>query len=151
MTNIIPYESIHAAAFRQLNMEWLNKYQLMETHDMMVLDDPNGTILDRGGCIFLAMDGEEVIGSAALMKGHNGIFELAKMAVLPAYQGRGISKLLINKCLETAEEMGLHKLILYSNSQLTTALKLYMSYGFYHVPVTDAPFLTADVKMELVF
>ena len=41
------------------------------------------------------------------------------------------------------------KIFLYSNSQLQTAISLYKKYGFEHVPVTGAPFLTADVKMEL--
>jgi hypothetical protein len=27
---------------------------------------------------------------------------------------------------------------------------LYEKYGFQHVPVVDSPFLTADVRMELV-
>ena len=41
------------------------------------------------------------------------------------------------------------KLILFSNSQLTTAISLYEKYGFKHIAATDSPFLTADIKMEL--
>ena len=71
------------------------------------------------------------------------------MAVEPSYRGKGISKLLLDKCLDEAGKRKAEKIFLYSNSQLTTALKLYEKYGFRHVDVTDAPFLTADVKMEL--
>jgi putative acetyltransferase len=149
MIEIIPYEDRFHEDFRLLNLEWLNKYHLTESHDLMVLDNPRGTIIDRGGCIFLAKSDKEIVGSSALMKEHDGVYELAKMAVKPDYRGQGISKLLIKKCLDMAKELNASKLILFSNSQLKTALSLYQKYGFRHVPVEDAPFLTADVKMEL--
>jgi len=74
---------------------------------------------------------------------------LAKMSVTTAFQGKGISKMLIEKCLNTAKELKATKLILFSNSQLTTAISLYEKYGFKHIAATDSPFLTADIKMEL--
>jgi GNAT superfamily N-acetyltransferase len=115
----------------------------------MVLDDPRGTIIDRGGYIYLAKSGDEIIGTAGLAKEHDGEYELIKMFVAPAFRGTGISRLLIEKCLEKAKKIGAKKLLLYSNSQLQTAISLYHKYGFHHVPVVDAPFVTADVKMEL--
>jgi GNAT superfamily N-acetyltransferase len=149
MAEIIEYENKYEEDFRRLNLEWLNKYNLLESHDQMVLDDPRGTILDRGGFIFLAKSGEEIIGTAGLAKEHGDEYELIKMFVAPAFRGKGISKLLIEKCLDKAKEIGVKKLMLYSNSQLQTAISLYGKYGFHHVPVVDAPFVTADVKMEL--
>jgi len=53
--------------------------------------------------------------------------------------------------LQKVKELGGKKLILFSNHQLQTALKLYEKYGFKNVEVTDSPFETADVKMELEF
>ncbi len=149
MAEIIEYENKYEEDFRRLNLEWLNKYNLLESHDQMVLDDPRGTILDRGGFIFLAKSGEEIIGTAGLAKEHGDEYELIKMFVAPAFRGKGISKLLIEKCLDKAKEIGVKKLMLYSNSQLQTAISLYGKYGFHHVPVVNAPFVTADVKMEL--
>jgi len=148
--NIIEYSSQHQPDFRSLNLEWLDKYNLTESHDLMVLDDPQATILDRGGFIWLAISDNKVVGSAALMKEHEGEYELAKMAVTAAYRGKGISKLLIETCLAKAKEIGAKKLSLFSNHQLQTALKLYEKYGFYYVEVENSPFETADVKMELV-
>ena len=134
-----------------MNLEWLDKYHLTESHDLMVLNDPKGTIIDRGGFIWLAKEGDQVIGSAALMnEGHDGIFELAKFAVFKEWQGRGISKLLLETCLAKAREIGATKVLLFSNHQLTTALRLYEKYGFKNVVVEDSPFETADVKMELI-
>ena len=116
----------------------------------MVLDDPRTTILDRGGFIWLAKVDNKIVGSSALMKEHEGVYELAKMAVTAEYRGMGISKLLIETCLDKAKDIGAKKLSLFSNHQLLTALKLYEKYGFRHVEVKDSPFETADVKMELV-
>jgi GNAT superfamily N-acetyltransferase len=149
MIEIILYDEKYQPDFKKLNLGWLDKYNLTESHDLMVLNDPKGTILDRGGFIWLAKAGDEIVGTAALMKEADGIYELAKMSVAEAWQGRGISKLLIETCINKAKQEAAKKLSLFSNHQLQTALKLYEKYGFRHVEVKDAPFETADVKMEL--
>jgi putative acetyltransferase len=149
MIKIIPYKPEHAGIFKKLNLEWLDKYNLTESHDLMVLDDPEGTICNRGGVIMLAEADGEIVGSAALMYEHDGVYELAKMAVTAHMQGKGISKLLIQAMLDAAKEKKAKKITLFSNQQLTTALSLYEKFGFKHVAVTDSPFATADVKMEL--
>lgn len=148
--NIISYTVEHQPVFKQMNLEWLDQYHLTESHDLQVLDDPSGTIIDRGGFIWMAAAGCELVGSAALMKEQEGVYELAKMAVIPRWRGKGISKLLMETCLARAREIGAARLILYSNHQLQTAIHLYRQYGFEHIPVTDSPFETADVKMEMV-
>lgn len=150
MVKIIEYKPKHHKDFSRLNLEWLEKYNLAESHDLQILDDPQGTILDRGGVIYMAEAGKELVGSAALMKEAEGVYELAKMAVTKSWQGKGISKLLLEKCLDTARSWNAKKVTLYSNSQLQTALTLYKKYGFYHVSAENSPFVTADVRMELV-
>ena len=150
MVKIIEYDDNYEAEFRKLNLEWLDHYQLTESHDLMILDNPRGTILDRGGYIFLVIFDDLVVGSAALMNEGEGKFELAKMAVTSIHRGKGIGKLLIKTCLEKAKQVGAKKLSLFSNHQLRTAIHLYESFGFRHVEVKDAPFTTADIKMELI-
>ena len=150
LIRIIPYEEKYAAEFKRLNWEWLEKYGLLEQHDIDVLEDPKGMILDHEGSIFLAMNEEEIVGTAGLMKEEEGVFELVKMVVLPVWRGKGISKLLMEKCLDTARQQKIKKITLFSNSQLKTALLLYEKYGFQHVEVEKSPYETADVRMELV-
>jgi ribosomal protein S18 acetylase RimI-like enzyme len=147
---IINYSEQYATDFKELNLEWLNKYDLAESHDLEMINDPEKTILDRGGVIYLAKSGARVIGTAGLAKAEDGIFELVKMAVSPAFQGRGIAKMLLEKCLDTAREFKARKIFLYSNSQLIPAITLYKKYGFTHVDASNSPYATADVKMELV-
>lgn len=149
MIDIIQYEDSLHEDFRRLNLEWLDHYQLREDADMLVLNNPRGMILDKGGFIYLAKAGDEIVGTAALIpEGHN-VYELAKMSVTEKWRGKGISKLLLESCLQKAAEVGAAKLELFSNHQLTHALKLYEQYGFVYVDVKDSPFETADIKMEL--
>ena len=149
MVEIINYSDEYANDFKQLNLEWLNKYNLAESHDLKIINDPKKTILDGGGYIYLAKEDDKIIGTAGLANEGNSVFELVKMAVAPAFQGRGISKMLLEKCLNKARELKAEKVFLYSNSQLTTAIALYKKYGFVNVDASNSPLLTADIKMEL--
>ena len=150
MIEIIPFEEKYEAAFKALNLVWLDEYQLTESHDLMVLNDPRATIIDNGGTIFLARIENEIVGTAALMKEKEGEFELAKMTVAEKHRGKGISKLLMMRCLEAARSIKATKISLFSNHQLQTAIALYKQFGFEHVPVVHSPFETADIKMELM-
>lgn len=150
MVELIEYTDQYAPDFKRINLEWLSQYNLMEDRDLDMLNDPRQMILNKGGAIYLAKTNDTIIGSAALIDEHDGVYELAKMTVVPVWQGRGISKLLLEKCLSRAKELKAKKIILFSNHQLRTALELYLKYGFEHVEVTDSPFVTADVKMEML-
>ena len=149
MIQIIDYSDEYAKDFKELNEEWLYKYGLAEPYDIEVITHPKKKIIDEGGFIYLAKAGDKIIGTAGLANEGGGVFELIKMTVAPEFRGQGISKLLIEKCLDKAKELKAEKIFLYSNSQLTTAIALYKKYGFVHVDASNAPLLTADVKMEL--
>ena len=149
MIEIIDYCDDYAEDFKQLNLEWLEKYNLTESHDLEIINHPKETILDGGGCIYLAKAGDKIVGTAGLANEGNGVYELVKMSVMPAFQGQGISRMLLDKCLSKARELNAKKVFLYSNSQLTTAINLYKKYGFVHVDPRNSPLVTADVKMEL--
>ena len=148
---IIEYNEKYQADFKRMNLDYLDKYNLTESHDMIILDNPEKIVIERGGFIWLARAGEEIVGTVGILNEGHGIFELIKMCVAESWRGKGISKLLMETCLQKVKELGGKKLFLFSNHQLQTALKLYEKYGFKNVEVTDSPFETADVKMELEF
>lgn len=150
MLEIIDYSDEYAGDFKQLNLEWLDKYHLTEYHDLEIINNPRERILDNGGYIYLAKAGNGIIGTAGLANEGDSVFELVKMAVAPAFRGKGVSKLLIEKCLNKARELKARKIFLYSNSQLIPAITLYEKYGFVHVDASNSPLLTADIKMELI-
>jgi GNAT superfamily N-acetyltransferase len=146
---IIPYADQHQPAFAALNLEWLDRHGLTEQRDLDVLNDPQKEIIDKGGFIFLAQDGDTIVGSSALIKEHDGVYELAKMSVAIPYRGQGLSKILIERCIEQARAENAVRIELFSSSKLQPALRLYEQYGFQHIPLEDSPFETADVKMML--
>ncbi len=149
MISIIPYSPQFHSSYKSLNLQWLMSYNLLEPFDEMQLDDPEKNILDPGGFIFLAQADDLIVGTSALVKMENDTYELAKMTVSPAYRGRGISKLLIEKCIQQARELNAKTILLYSNSALKSALSLYEKYGFKYIPSDDLHYTTADIKMIL--
>ena len=96
-----------------MNLDYLDKYNLTESHDMIILDNPEEIVLGRGGFLWLAKAGDEIVGTVGIMPEGHGIFELIKMCVAESWRGRGISKLLMETCLQKVKELGGKKLFLF--------------------------------------
>jgi len=141
-----------STAFRTLNEEWINRYFTLEKKDREVLNDPENTILLKGGHIFMAYVGHEAVGCVALVPMGNRIYELSKMAVSPHLRGLGIGRRLLEHAVAGAKAMGAASLFLGSNSKLQDAVHLYESIGFQHVPperLPPMPYTRANVFMEM--
>ncbi|MEO8109646.1 MAG: GNAT family N-acetyltransferase [Ginsengibacter sp.] len=149
MAIIIDYEDRYISDFQRLNLEWLEKFNLVESHDLEILHYPRENVIDRGGFLFMLLEDDAAIGSAGIFKINDEEYELIKMAVAPEHRGKKFGDMLLGKCISKAKEVQASKIILFSNSNLQTAIRLYEKFGFKHVDVIDAPFKTADVKMEL--
>ena len=141
-----------AAPFRTLNEEWITRYFTLEAKDIETLSDPEQSILQKGGHIFMAYAGAEGVGCVALIPMRNGVYEVAKMAVSPQLRGRGIGRRLLQHAIAQARSIGARSLFLGSNTRLKDAVHLYESVGFRHVkPETlpPTPYSRADVFMEM--
>ena len=147
---IILFSTDLASPIKTLNLEWLKKHFRVEPKDEIVLSDPQGEIIDKGGMIFYAKYKDEIVGTVSLIKIDNTTFELSKMAVTDSVQGLGIGKKLMLHCLEVAEAKGIEKLILYSNRKLLSAIHLYEKFGFVEIPLEDGVYERADIKMERI-
>ncbi|WP_029033557.1 GNAT family N-acetyltransferase [Salinimicrobium terrae] len=148
---IISFEPKYAKDFKQLNVEWLEKYFWVEPHDEEVLGKPEKYIIEPGGTIFFVREDEKIIGTVALMKIEDGIFELTKMAVRPAAQGKRIGQKLMQHTLEFALGRGWKKLIIFSNRKLENAIHIYKKSGFKEIPIGENnPYARGDIKMELL-
>jgi GNAT superfamily N-acetyltransferase len=147
---IIAYNPQYAEDFKNLNIAWLEKYFWVEPHDEEVLGKPEKYIIEPGGTIFFVLEGEEAIGTVALMKIEEGIFELTKMAVTPKAQGKKIGQKLMAHTVEYAKNQNWKKLIIYSNRKLENAIYIYKKYGFKEIPIEENnPYARGDIKMEL--
>jgi GNAT superfamily N-acetyltransferase len=141
-----------ADAFRALNEEWITTYFGMEEEDHFQLNDPESHILKPGGHIFMAFLNRTPAGCCALIPMEGGVFELAKMAVAPGFQGHGIGRKILVHTIEEARRLGIKRLFLGSNSKLGSAVYLYESFGFRHLKpeeVPPSPYTRANVFMEL--
>ncbi len=139
-------------AFRTLNEEWITRYFSLEAKDRETLNDPDHSILLKGGHIFMAYDGAEAIGCVALIPKRDGIYELSKMAVSPHLRGRGIGRRLLQHAIAQARSIGARSLFLGSNTRLKDAVHLYESVGFHHVnpeSLPPMPYSRADIFMEM--
>ena len=147
---VIPFRPEHATAYEELNRAWLVDNGLLEPADEPQLTNPDETIIDPGGQIFVALENGSVIGTCAVVPHGPGEFELVKLAVAPSAQRRGIGKQLIEASLEFARHQGAQHVSLLSSSRLPAALKLYERAGFKYaaLPPTN-PYETADVHMIL--
>ncbi len=123
---VIKYEPRFAQAFKDLNVEWISKFFRV---DLEQLSNPN-QCLDEGGEIFLVVDGDEAIGTTAMYNLGNDRYELAKMAVRPDHQGRGLSNLLMQACEDWAREKKAREILIVSNTSLTPAITLYKKHGY---------------------
>lgn len=146
---IIEYTPQYKEDFKRLNVEWISTYFTIEPHDLEQLDDPEGYILSKGGKIFFAKKGNDIIGTCALIKVSDTDYELAKMGVSPQYQGFGAGKKLGLKVIEEAKRLGCTYLFLESNQRLIPALTMYKSLGFIEVPIGETPYARADFRAEM--
>jgi len=147
---VVTFEPRFAKAFAELNYEWIAKYYTIEHHDHEQLDAPQETIIELGGEIFFVLVGEEVAGTVAMIRMEGNSFELAKMAVSPKFQGRKLGDLLMQACIEFAEQTGADRIILESNTKQAAAVSLYRKHGFTETPLDpNSQFARANIRMEL--
>ncbi|MBF6025003.1 GNAT family N-acetyltransferase [Lysobacter niastensis] len=149
-TRIVDYAPQWRGDFARLNLEWLERWFIVEPIDREVLGDPESHILSGGGHVLFAIDGQgRAVGTVALKHEGDGVFELTKMAVDPAVRGAGIGRLLMLGALQAFRARNGRELFLESSSKLGPALALYESVGFRHHPAPrpGSHYARADVYM----
>lgn len=140
----------HATAYEALNRAWLFGNGLIEQADEPHLVDPQGTIIEAGGQIYVAVEDGVVIGTCGNAPHGDGEFEVVKLAVAPSAQRRGIGRQLVDACIAFARQHGARQVTLLSSSLLGPALRLYERAGFRReTPPATNPYATADVYMVL--
>ena len=76
-------------------------------------------------------------------------YELAKFAVSPKAQGKGIGILLCEAVVNKAKELGAKKLFLESNTLLKPAIHIYRKIGFKELSEYHPAYERGDIQMEL--
>lgn len=151
--HIIPFAPHHAKEFEALNRAWLEQYFEVEPIDKEVLGDPQRHIIAPGGYIWLAQVTGRIVGTLALIRGGD-TFEMSKMAVDPAFQGRGIARKLIGEALSFVASTGVPSIYLLTSAKLESANALYERMGFMKVEPTAedrAHYARCDTRWEFYF
>lgn len=150
MKNVLvtDFQSRYSSQFYQLNRVWIEESWVLEDSDKKDLLNPE-IIIHNGGQIFFAISKNEVIGTVAMIKNSDKIYELAKMTVKSNYRGKGIANLLMDKCIEFAFKKNASEIFLISNDSLTVARNLYEKYGFKEVVLDSQKYKRGNVKMIL--
>lgn len=151
---IVDFAPRWRADFARLNLEWLQRWFVVEPVDHEVLHDPETHLLADGGRVLFALatdaaGTERALGTVALRHEGGGVYELTKMAVAPEARGRGVGRRLMEASLEAFQAMDGRELFLESSSKLGPALRLYESVGFVHHPAPrpGSHYARADVYM----
>ncbi|QSX73727.1 GNAT family N-acetyltransferase [Lysobacter arenosi] len=147
---IVDYAARWREDFARLNIEWLERWFTVEPIDREVLGDPETHILAGGGHVLFAVDADDrAVGTVALKRESEGVYELTKMVVTPEMRGAGVGRLLMQGAIKAFQARGGQELFLESSSKLAPALALYESVGFRHYPAPrpGSHYVRADVYM----
>lgn len=122
-----------AESIRTLVFGVLGEYGLLAEHEGVDADlsDIEGNYIARGGLFDLVFDDAgQLIGAVGLYPRGGGVAELRKMYLAKHARDRGIGKMLLERVLLCARELGLGRIELETSSKLVEAIGLYKRYGF---------------------
>ncbi|HEU5023069.1 MAG TPA: GNAT family N-acetyltransferase [Bryobacteraceae bacterium] len=85
-------------------------------------------------CLLIAEESGQLAGCAALREIGGGAAEMKRLYVRPAFQGRGLGRLLTERIIREARDSGHRLLRLDTLPVMGSALALYRSLGFREIP-----------------
>lgn len=149
---IVYYESRYQPVFRSLNEQWITRHWQLEEHDLECIDHPQESIIDKGGHIFVTLYRDESVGVCALCKMEDSRYEyeLTKLTVSSAVQGKSIGYLLCRAAVDKAQSLGAKNIFLESNTLLKPAIHTYKKLGFRELAKYHPAYARGDIQMELI-
>ncbi len=101
------------------------------------------------GRLLLALRGDQAAGCVALRALENGVCEMKRLYVRPAWRHKGVGRLLALAIIGQAAELGYQAMRLDTLASMKAALSLYGSLGFHPIPAYYANPSEHAVFMEL--
>jgi ribosomal protein S18 acetylase RimI-like enzyme len=126
---------------------WLGINLCFQNFDKELAELP-GDYAPPNGRLLLAAAADEVMGCVALRKIGDGVGEMKRLYVRPAFRGRGLGRTLTEKLITEAKQIGYAQLRLDTlPGKMDQAIAMYRSFGFqeiapyYKNPVAGATFM----------
>jgi DNA-binding MarR family transcriptional regulator len=144
------YTEGQAGKYKEINMKWLEETVGASDHDLKVLENPGKEVLEKGGRIYMAFAGRELIGTLTLMPLNNGKVEMTKLAVEKPYRRLGIGGKLTAFAINESRRLGYSSLLLLTHPSLKEAIALYKKKGFVETsPDPDLPDPTGRCSLTM--
>ena len=152
MIRIVTYEPQYKQDFIRLNKQWIETFFRLEQSDLDTFAHIDDCIIGCGGQIFLAINDSGLVVGCCALKPHpeSDCFELAKMAVSPEAQGKGIGRKLGDALLDYARNHGVKRIFLEGNTRLEASIALYRKLGFKEIPLKGNSYERCDILMEII-
>jgi ribosomal protein S18 acetylase RimI-like enzyme len=139
----------HLPVVRQLFLEYANATGLnfcFQNFDRELAELP-GKYAPPAGRLILAMNDGQAVGCVALRKLEEGICEMKRLYVQPAFRGQRVGRQLAEMIISAARQIGYRRMRLDTLASMRPAIALYESLGFrridayYPNPIPDAVYL----------
>jgi putative acetyltransferase len=150
---IVPVEAqTEVTPVRELFLEYARSldFHICFENFQREVDQLPGCYAPPSGRLFLATVEGQVAGCVALRQLSEGVGELKRLYVRPAFRGQGIGRRLAVSVLDSAGPMGYEVIRLNTLPSMTEAQALYRSFGFAPIPGAGRCGQAAEsIEMEL--
>lgn len=140
---IVEYSEMYKDQVRDVVWKTLADICVIDKKDLPIDDDDLSNIKEiysGKGNFWVALDGEDVVGTVAVRDMGNNIAKLKRMFVLVEYHGSGIGKELLDCALDFAKKQGFTKIILNTHLLMHRAHRFYEKNGFIQTDKTEEKF-----------
>lgn len=94
-----------------------------------------GKYAPPNGRLYIVQDDDKIAGCIALREFKTGISEMKRLYVKPEFRGKGIGNIMVEKVIQDAIEIGYKKMLLDTiGDKMSSAIKIYKSFGFKEIP-----------------
>lgn len=146
---IIEYQERYKEDFKEISYQWLKENDVLERIDIHIIENFEKIILEKGGHMFFARMGKEIVGTVSLIRIDDDTYELAKFGVKEDFQGNSIGTKLLKKCIEVAREDQAKRIVLETMSELEASIHLYRKMGFKELEDSADKYETTDKAFVL--
>ncbi len=106
----------------------------------------------KGSIYFIALHNDTVVGGAGIYPTDNlpeGTCELVKMYLSNTVRGKGLGRLMIDRCIEAATALGYTSIYLETMPELKKAVSVYEKFGFEYLaaPLGNSGHTGCDIWM----